>query len=51
MRLEITLHARERMQKYQVTEALLKKTLEKPDMVVGGYRNRKYIIGNLTAMS
>ena len=29
------------MQKYQVTETLLKKTLEKPNMVVGGYGNRK----------
>lgn len=40
MGIEITDHARERMQKYDVTEEVLRGAINKPDGIVKGYDNR-----------
>ncbi|HLD85804.1 MAG TPA: DUF4258 domain-containing protein [archaeon] len=41
MKIEILDHARERMNIYDVSETLVKETLEKPDSIVASYNNRK----------
>lgn len=41
MNIEILPHARERMAVYNVTENLVKETIENPDNIVEGYENRK----------
>lgn len=41
MNIEITDHAKERMQRYDVSEALVLETLENPTNVTEGYGNRK----------
>ena len=43
----ITGHARERMEKYLVSEALVRKTLEKPGSVVKGHSGRMIAQGKL----
>jgi len=41
MEIELTKHARERMEEYNVTESLVKETLSNPNFIVEGYGNRK----------
>ena len=41
MEIEITSHAKERMQEYNVTEDLLKDTINNPDAIAEGYGGRK----------
>ena len=41
MKIEILDHARKRMEIYDVSEALVKETIEKPDSIADGYNNRK----------
>lgn len=40
MRIEITTHARERMQEYNVSESLVVETVQNPDSRVEGYGGR-----------
>ena len=40
MKIDITKHAKERMQEYNVTEELVKNTIDKPDSVIKSYNNR-----------
>ncbi|MDO8634435.1 MAG: DUF4258 domain-containing protein [archaeon] len=41
MRIKITKHAMERMEKYGLTEEQIKNCLKKPDLVVEGQEGRK----------
>ncbi len=41
MEIEITLHAKERMQKYKVTEVMVKEALENPTNIMDSYSSRK----------
>lgn len=41
MKIEITKHAKERMQEYNVSEDLVKDTIYDPDNIVEGYAGRK----------
>ena len=41
MKIEITEHAKERMQEYDVSEDLLKDTINNPDTITEGYGSRK----------
>lgn len=41
MRIEITEHARERMQGYNVSKDLVKNTIHKPDSIAESYARRK----------
>lgn len=41
MNIVISKHARERIKTYNLTEKLVKETVEKPDEIVEGYENTK----------
>ena len=41
MEIDITHHAKERMRKYEVSNALVISTLEKPTSIMEGYNGRK----------
>ncbi|MFP4045838.1 MAG: DUF4258 domain-containing protein [Candidatus Aenigmatarchaeota archaeon] len=41
MEMRITDHARERMEKYDIPEKLVKKAINKPDNMIKGHTNRK----------
>ncbi len=41
MKIDITEHAKERMEEYNVSEDLVKDTIHNPDSVVEGYGGRK----------
>ena len=41
MKIEITEHAKERMQDYNVSEDLVKDAIHNPDSIVDGYGGRK----------